>query len=333
MRCVVSGLALALTPALAWAQAAPVEPFLDLGVKQVADGDFEAAVFSLDTAIRRLAGDSKREAQLARAYVHLGVAYVGLDHEPGARGKFREALRLAPKAQPPADLASPKVMKLFEEERLKLAAKKSAKKRNIAIGVAGAVAATVTAMAASEAASNKGPASVSIGVLPGGFLIPGVTVAHFWANAVDPEGSALTFAWDFGDGVTAQGVETSHLFQTPGTYRVTVTATDNQGATGTATLSAGVGSLSGTWGEMGCTQDGPSMTCQRASGDPPDQGCTFRSAWFTLADPRQVSAGAVTTLCESGWQGANTCEFGEVGPNADWIVCIGAGGPDMLLRQ
>ena len=56
MRLVTWGVALAVLPVVVWTQPAPVEPFLELGMKQVADGDFEAAVFSLDTAIRRRSG-------------------------------------------------------------------------------------------------------------------------------------------------------------------------------------------------------------------------------------------------------------------------------------
>ena len=75
---------------------APAEPFLVAGIRQVQDGDFDSAVFTLDTAVRRLAGQKHRRPELVQAYVYLGVAYVGLGHDSAARGKFRAALELYP---------------------------------------------------------------------------------------------------------------------------------------------------------------------------------------------------------------------------------------------
>jgi len=45
----------------------------------------------------------------------------------------------------------------------------------------------------------------------------------------DPEGSALTFHWDFGDGTSASGVQATHAYLAPGTYAVTLTVTDRCG--------------------------------------------------------------------------------------------------------
>lgn len=57
-------------------------------------------------------------------------------------------------------------------------------------------------------------------------------------NAVssrDPDGSIFSYAWDFGDGTTGEGVSTDHTFANSGRFVTRLTVTDNRGATGTIT--------------------------------------------------------------------------------------------------
>lgn len=56
----------------------------------------------------------------------------------------------------------------------------------------------------------------------------------------DPDGSVVTYAWQFGDGGTGSGATASHTFATPGTYTVRLTVTDDDGVTGTTTRSVTV---------------------------------------------------------------------------------------------
>ncbi len=54
------------------------------------------------------------------------------------------------------------------------------------------------------------------------------------SESSDPENSALTYSWDFGDGTTAAGDQlTSHQYSIAGTYTARVTVSDSQGASDT----------------------------------------------------------------------------------------------------
>lgn len=49
------------------------------------------------------------------------------------------------------------------------------------------------------------------------------------AEAEDPEGGPLAFAWDLGDGTTGEGACVTHAYATAGTYTIQVTARDDAG--------------------------------------------------------------------------------------------------------
>jgi len=58
----------------------------------------------------------------------------------------------------------------------------------------------------------------------------------FAAGGQDPDGSIARFVWDFGDGTTGEGAFIDHTYLNAGTYTVTLTILDNDGASSQATV-------------------------------------------------------------------------------------------------
>ena len=58
----------------------------------------------------------------------------------------------------------------------------------------------------------------------------GTLIAFSGTGSSDPDGDVLTYSWDFGDGSVASDVEPSHTYADNGTYVVTLTVTDSNGA-------------------------------------------------------------------------------------------------------
>jgi PKD repeat protein len=82
-------------------------------------------------------------------------------------------------------------------------------------------------------ASVSGPAS----------LDEGDAASFSSAASVDPNGSIVSYDWDFGDGTAASGVAVNHVFAQDGVFVVRVTTTDNDGLTGTASLTVSVANV------------------------------------------------------------------------------------------
>jgi PKD repeat protein len=63
----------------------------------------------------------------------------------------------------------------------------------------------------------------------------GLVASFNGGGSTDSDGSISSYAWTFGDGSTGSGAAPNHTYASDGTYSVTLTVTDNQGATGTVT--------------------------------------------------------------------------------------------------
>ena len=68
----------------------------------------------------------------------------------------------------------------------------------------------------------------------------GTAVSFSSAGSSDSDGAIAGYLWDFGDGNTSTSANPSHTYQTDGTFTVSLTVTDDDGATGVDATSADV---------------------------------------------------------------------------------------------
>lgn len=144
-------------PASAGAQAQPSpEQEAAEGIRQVKEGDFEKAVVTLDSAVRKLEGRPERERLLVQVLLQSGVALVGLDQNEPARARFRRALIIDSKLRLSPDAFSPKVILVFEQTRAEVerqhgnGGKGGGSKALVVVGVVAAAAAVGVALASGD---------------------------------------------------------------------------------------------------------------------------------------------------------------------------------------
>jgi hypothetical protein len=105
---------LGVAPLAAQTAGTAADPEVLKGIRLVDEGDYDAAIVTLDAAARRLATDKTKVKDLSQAYLYLGIAYVGKGHEAAAKAKFREAVSQIKDLSLSADRYPPKVINLFE---------------------------------------------------------------------------------------------------------------------------------------------------------------------------------------------------------------------------
>jgi len=96
---------------------------------------------------------------------------------------------------------------------------------------------------------NHAPTAGTIDVSPPGQGMAGATTFTFTAvGATDPDGDALRYAWDLGDGSRGEGERVTHTYGSTGTYTVSLEVSDGKlPAVAPTTMVTVERNLSGTW--------------------------------------------------------------------------------------
>jgi hypothetical protein len=108
------------------------------------------------------------------------------------------------------------------------------------------------------------------------------------SGSYDPDGSIVSYDWNFGDGNTGSGVTASHTYGYADTYTVVLTVTDNESATGTDTQYVPVGAEPGTMFVLDIAMSGKAAGPNRSAtavvtiydtGGLPVEGATVYGMW------------------------------------------------------
>jgi PKD repeat protein len=92
-----------------------------------------------------------------------------------------------------------------------------------------------------------------------------LTVTFNASTAFDPDGSIVSYRWDFGTGSVASGVATSHTYTAAGGYTARLTVSDDRGATASATVEIAVGTGATTGRIAGTITPGATTSAMAAA--------------------------------------------------------------------
>lgn len=127
---------------------------------------------------------------------------------------------------------------------------------------------------------------------PAGTLLEGDSATFDASGSLDPNGTIVSYAWDFGDGATGSGATVTHTFTQDGTFQVRLTVTDNDGLTDTAVFTLTVANVAPAIGAIpeGNVNVGAVYTVTGSFTDP------GADAWTATVDWGDGSAPSVVAL-------------------------------------
>jgi len=128
-----------------------------------------------------------------------------------------------------------------------------------------------------QGSTNNPPNGTIVSPASGLVLVTGQT-EEFVAEVSDPDGDEVTGReWDFGDGITASGLEVTHTYTEAGTYTVTFTATDSRGLPDPtpASITVNVVAATATLTQVQATVFTTSCAFANCHGSNPQQGMSL----------------------------------------------------------
>jgi PKD repeat protein len=128
----------------------------------------------------------------------------------------------------------------------------------------------------------------------------GLTCSFDGSASSDPDGSIASYAWDFGDGATATGATPQHEYGAAGGYQVTLTVTDDSGATSVRSQQVEVGTSAANIAFVGTDAVNANTASASVTVPPGTQAGDGLVLTLTLNDPN------MTVTPPSGWQQVDT---------------------------
>jgi PKD repeat protein len=147
-----------------------------------------------------------------------------------------------------------------------------------------------------------------------------LTVNFSSAGSSDPDGNLAAFLWDFGDGATSTQTGTSHNYNAAGNFIVSLTVTDNLGASDTTSLApiqvdaapfldqfataeiAAGGTITGSYLDTRVDDGNAQRIAERESGGKKNQRYSYlQHTWVFNVQP-----GESVTLMAHVWQSVST---------------------------
>ncbi len=321
------GLLLSLTFVPTLALGAETTATLAAGIEQVHNGDFSAAVLTLDDVARQFASQPGRAYDVVQAYLYSGVAYAGLGERELALAKFRRAFEVSAQARVagvppfpkmPSSPSSVVARSLYDEavathkSRQKIARRAHGKwwlLPTTLVAVGGATGMGLAGSAKGQERTNRPPTDVRIDQTPPGSLILEVTRFTVSAAASDPDGEPLRCEWQLGPGLTARGCIQDSIFPTTeGANEFRVTVSDGLGASATGTKTVVQEKLTSTYQAATSTYLGLNrltLTSNRSSlkVDAAFAGGATTTNYGWVVDPRRLGVAIMAGSCPITLQG------------------------------
>jgi PKD domain-containing protein len=214
-----------------------------------------------------------------------------------------------------------------------------------AVAVAGLILGAMGGMGCEEANRFNLPPVATVAIEPTGLAITRATAVRFRAVGVDADNDVITYRWDFGDLTVGEGPDVSHVFPTVGTFRVTLTVTDNLDEN-RLVFNVPVNNLVGSWEIAQRPGLRGEVSFELTQSNPRIAGRVFIDRGFiidldatrsTVTDPRRVTLAFTdaTGRCDLVFRGEASADLRTISGTTTCSlcsICDGQSQPALLVK-